>query len=170
MIRLAPGADPRALRDRIAATLPNDVQVLTKPEYMAREVDYWSRSTPIGFVFAFGAIMGLIVGAIIVYQILFADISDHLAEYATLKAMGYTNRYLAAVVLVQALMLAVGGYLPGLGVCRVLYRITRSATKLPMQLTPERGALVLGLTIVMCTVSGLIAMRKLRGADPAEVF
>src|SRR3989454_12725558 len=83
------------------------------------------------YVFTFGVIMGLVVGGIIVYQILFADISDHLAEYATLKAMGYTNRYLAALVLMEALILAVGGYLPGLAVCHWLYCITQSATMLP---------------------------------------
>src|SRR3989454_12206182 len=83
------------------------------------------------YVFSFGVVMGLVVGGIIVYQILFADISDHLAEYATLKAMGYTNRYLAALVLMEALILAVGGYLPGLAVCHWLYAITQSATMLP---------------------------------------
>ena len=114
--------------------------------------------------------MGLVVGGIIVYQILFADISDHLAEYATLKAMGYTNRYLAALVLMEALILAVAGYLPGLAVCHWLYAITQSATMLPMQLTAERGVLVLGLTAVMCAASGAVAMRKLRAADPAEIF
>ena len=137
---------------------------------MDREVHYWATATPIGYVFSFGVVMGLVVGGIIVYQILFADISDHLAEYATLKAMGYTNRYLAALVLMEALILAVGGYLPGLAVCHWLYAITQSATMLPMQLTAERGILVLGLTAVMCAASGAVAMRKLRAADPAEIF
>ena len=170
LVRAEPGADPGTVRDRLAAALPKDVEVLTKQEYMDREVHYWATATPIGYVFSFGVVMGLVVGGIIVYQILFADISDHLAEYATLKAMGYTNRYLAALVLMEALILAVGGYLPGLAVCRWLYGIAKSATMLPMQLTAERGVLVLGLTAVMCAASGAVAMRKLRAADPAEIF
>jgi putative ABC transport system permease protein len=170
LVRLAPGADPIAVRDALAAALPNDVQVLTRDQFVARDIRYWATATPIGYVFTFGVIMGLVVGAIIVYQILFADIADHLPEYATLKAMGYTNRYLAAVVLTEALLLAVIGFLPALGVSAWLFQITRSATMLPLQITLARTLLVLGLTIGMCWVSGLIAMRKLRSADPAEVF
>jgi putative ABC transport system permease protein len=170
LIRLRPGADPRAVRDALAAALPRDVDVLTKDGYIAREIGYWQKNTPIGYVFTFGVLMGLVVGAIIVYQILFADIADHLSEYATLKAIGYTRRYLAAVVLMEALILAVVGYAPAVGTSVWLYGVTAAATGLPMRLTPERAVLALGLTIVMCWVSGLIAMRKLSAADPAEIF
>jgi putative ABC transport system permease protein len=150
--------------------LPRDVRVLTRQEFIDAEVDYWARSTPIGFVFGFGVIMGLIVGTIIVYQILFADISDHLKEYATLKAMGYSNRYLSGVVVIEATILGLAGFLPGAAICAQLFRAARSATLLPMALTPERSLHVVGMTLVMCWASGLIAMRKLRAADPADVF
>lgn len=170
LVRLRPGADPVAVRQAIAAELPRDVAVLTKSEFMAREVRYWQTSTPIGFVFSFGVIMGLVVGAIIVYQILFADISDHLSEYATLKAMGYSNRYLVGVVFMEASVLAVAGFFPGLGISTWVYRITRSATMLPLEVTATRTAIVLGMTLIMCWASSLIAIRKLRAADPADVF
>jgi putative ABC transport system permease protein len=137
---------------------------------MDREVAYWAAATPIGYVFTFGAIMGLVVGAIVVYQILFAGITDHLAEYATMKAMGYTNGYLARVVLMQAVILAVAGFVPGVAIAEWLYSVTRSATRMPMVLTPPGAASILLATVVLCAVSGLIAMRKLRAADPAEVF
>ena len=84
--------------DAIRSLLPKDVLVLTKADFVAREVAYWSRAQPIGYVFAFGAIMGFVVGAIIVYQILFADVSEHLSEYATLRAMGYSNGFVSSVV------------------------------------------------------------------------
>lgn len=170
LLRLEPGADAEAVRDRLAAALPNDVEVLTMPDYMAREVNFWARNTPIGYVFTFGVIMGVVVGGIIVYQILFADIADHLAEYATLKAMGYADRYLSGLVLVEALILAVLGFGPGLLVCAWLYRLSASATGLPMRVEAARTLFVLGLTMIMCCVSALIAIRKLRTADPAEVF
>jgi putative ABC transport system permease protein len=170
LVRLRPGADATAVRNAIAAALPHDVDVLTKQDYETREIRYWASATPIGYVFSFGVAMGLVVGSIIVYQILFTDIGDHLAEYATLKAMGYRNRFLVAVVLMEGMILAIGGYFPGIGLCYWLYGITESATKLPMRLSAERGALVFGLTAAMCVVSGLIAMRKLRAADPAEIF
>jgi putative ABC transport system permease protein len=114
--------------------------------------------------------IGFVVGAVIVYQILFSDVTDHLAEYATLKAMGYPNSYLFSVVLQEAVLLAVLGYIPGLLICTALYRFTENATRLPMKMTPQLGVLVVVLTIVMCAVSGMIALRKVRSADPAEIF
>jgi putative ABC transport system permease protein len=127
-------------------------------------------TTPIGAVFSFGVVVGLAVGSIIVYQILFADVSDHLPEYATLKAMGYSNRFLSAVVIQQAVILAVLGFVPGALVSWGLYRVIGRATHLPMILDGERGVIVLGLTIAMCAFSGTLALRKVRRLDPADVF
>ena len=112
LVRLAPGASPQGVRDALAARLPGDVLVLTKDDYIRREIDYWSKVSPIGIIFGFGVMIGFGVGAIIVSQILFSDVSDHLPEYATLKAIGYGNLYLYGVVLSQAIILAVLGYLP----------------------------------------------------------
>lgn len=170
LIRLAPGVDPNDARDRIAVALPEDVEVLTRAGFIQREVDYWSNATPIGYVFSFGVVIGLMVGGIIVYQILFADVSDHLQEYATLKAMGYTNGFLFKVVLQEAVILAVLGFLPGLGVSLLLFRLAGEATHLPLEMDASLGLLVLGLTVVMCAISGAIALRKIRSADPAEIF
>ena len=170
LISLAPGADVERVRDEIRAALPGDVNVYTRADFVRAEVDYWNRATPIGFVFFFGTIIGIVVGSIIVYQILFSDVSDHLQEYATLKAMGYTDGYLFKVVLQEAAILAVLGFLPGLLVCLGLYRIAGDATSLPIEMTWERGALVLGLTVAMCCISGSMALRKVAAADPADVF
>jgi len=171
LVQLEPGADANAVRDALAAAFSSgDVDVLTKQQYIDRETAYWATATPIGYVFTFGVVMGLVVGAIIVYQILFADIADHLGEYATLKAIGYRNGYLAGVVLMEAVILGVGGFFPALGLCAWLYGVTAAATNLPLQVTTERTVLVLALTIAMCCVSGLISLRKLRSADPAEIF
>jgi putative ABC transport system permease protein len=169
-VRLQRGADVRATRDALRAALPNDVLVLTRDEYVRREQTYWDTSTPIGYVFTFGVIMGLVVGAIIVYQILFADVSDHLAEYATLKAMGYPNRYLFGVVFQEAVILAVLGYVPGMLISMVLYRVAGDATNLPMRMTAPLAIDVVLLAVTMCCVSGAIALRKIRSADPAEIF
>lgn len=109
LVELEPGVDPEALRDSIAAAIPADVEVLTRADFIAREKGYWDANTPIGYVFLFGVIMGLAVGGVIVYQILFSDVSEHLQEYATLKAMGYTNAYLFSVVLQESVILALLG-------------------------------------------------------------
>jgi putative ABC transport system permease protein len=170
LIRVARDADPEQVQRYLASRLPADVLVLTKRKFIEREKRYWATSTPIGFVFALGVVIGLVVGAIIVYQILFSDVTDHLAEYATLKAMGYPNSYLFSVVLQEAVLLAILGYIPGLLICMGLYHITENATRLPMTLTLRLGGLVAVLTVVMCAISGIIALRKVRSADPAEIF
>jgi putative ABC transport system permease protein len=170
LVHLHPGTDADALGRAMAAALPKDVRVLTKQQFLDQEVAYWATKTPIGFVFTFGVIMGVVVGIIIVYQILFNDVADHLPEYATLKAMGRTHRYLAGIVVVEATILALIGFLPAVGICFWLFQLTHAATKLPMEIGLSRALMVLGLTMFMCWISGLIAMRKLRKVDPAEVF
>ena len=170
LLRLVPGSDPTVVRDRLRERLPDDVLVLTKADFVEREKAYWNSATPIGYVFAFGAIMGLVVGAIIVYQILFADVTEHLPEYATLRAMGYANRFVSGIVLQQAFVLAVLGYLPGVAAAAWLYAKASAATNLPLYVTSERALLVFGLTLGMCAVSALLAVRKVRRLDPAEVF
>lgn len=127
-------------------------------------------STPIGYVFGFGMLMGFVVGLVICYQILSSAVADHLAEYATLKAIGYSNRYLSLLVLQQGLLLAVAGFLPGLLVSTVIYRVMAWTTDLPMRLTPGRAGWIFFLTVVMCSTSGLLALSKVKRVDPAEVF
>jgi putative ABC transport system permease protein len=169
-IRLVPGTDIAAAKARLAAVLPPDVVVMTQAELRAHERRYWEEATPIGFIFAFGSLMGLVVGMVIVYQILFSDIAGHLKEYATLKAMGYSGFYLARVVLGAALILAVAGFLPGLAVSFLLYDFVGSATFLPLRLDFELGLSVFAMIFTMCAIAGLLAVRKLRDANPADMF
>jgi len=170
LIKLKPGIDPQQMAATLRAHLPNDVRVLTRAEFAKVEEDYWANNTPIGFIFSLGTAIGFIVGIVIVYQILSNDVADHTAEYATLKAMGYRNLYLLGVVFQEALILAILGYLPGSAIAIGLYALTRNATSLPLFMTVERATTVLILTIIMCTASGAIATRKLRSADPADIF
>jgi putative ABC transport system permease protein len=169
-IRLVPGADIRATQARLRALLPPDVAVLTQAELLAHERGYWEEATPIGFIFAFGSLMGLIVGMVIVYQILFSDIAGHLKEYATLKAMGYSGFYLSRVVLGAALILAMAGFVPGLAVSTFLYDVVGSATFLPLAMTVPLAAGVFAMIFTMCAIAGLLATRKLRDANPADMF
>lgn len=170
LITLEPGQDAAEVQARIVEQIPQDVLVLTRAEFMDLEVEYWNKTTPIGYIFAFGAVMGLIVGLIIVYQILFADVQDHLKEYATLKAMGYTHGYLRNVVLQQAVILAVLGFIPGMGVAYFVFSRGADATRLPLEMSTQSAVGVFVLTLSMCAVSGMLALRKLRAADPAEIF
>ncbi len=169
-IRLTSGADVAAVQARLRELLPADVVVLTHAELVAHERRYWEEATPIGFIFAFGSLMGLIVGMVIVYQILFSDIANHLREYATLKAIGYSNFYLARVVMAAALILAVLGFIPGMLASIGLYDVVGGATFLPLGMDTERAVTVFGMIFAMCAIAGLLAMRKLRDASPADMF
>ncbi len=137
---------------------------------IAAEQSYQSSQTPIGFVFGFGVVIGVIVGLVIVYQVLTTDVQDHLGEYATLKAMGYRHRFFLGIVFEEALILAALGFLPGLVISLGLYRLAAAATALPIAMALTRPPFVLALTMVMCTVSGAIATRRLWAADPADLF
>ncbi len=170
LIQLQPGADPVEVQQVLKAYLPDDVKVLTKQEFIDFEKNYWAKNTAIGFVFNLGVAMGFVVGVIIVYQVLSTDVSDHMGEYATFKAMGYRNVYLLGIVFEEALILSLLGFLPGVGVSFGLYSLTRNATNLPLYMTLLRAVIVLLLNVIMCTISGAIATRKLQAADPADMF
>jgi putative ABC transport system permease protein len=170
LIQLQSGFDPQQVAIALQAYLPQDVSVLTQPEFVQFEESYWKKESPIGFIFGLGTAMAFGVGVVIVYQVLSTDVNAHLKEYATFKAMGYRNLYLLLVVFEEAIILALLGFIPGLILPLGLYRLASNATNLPIYMTLARALLVLGLTIVMCGLSGAIATRKLQAADPADMF
>jgi putative ABC transport system permease protein len=170
LIKLKPGTDPEVALAELKAMLPADVTVLTKQGLLNREKDFWSRSLPLGFILRASLVMGLIVGAVIVYQILYSGVSEHLSEFATLKAIGYSDRRLYWVVLQEALLLSVIGFVPGVLLSIGVYRIVQTATVLPVRMTLARLIVVYILVALMCIGSGLFAVRRLRSADPAEIF
>ncbi|MBD1912716.1 MULTISPECIES: ABC transporter permease DevC [unclassified Leptolyngbya] len=170
LIRLVPGADVETVRQQIDAILPEDVMVLTPEGFADIEQGYWANGTGIGFIFGLGTIIGFIVGIVIVYQILYSDVSDHLPEFATLKAMGYSDRYLLMVLMQESLILALVGFVPSLLLATGLYQVVYAATLLPIGMKADRAIAVLLLTVIMCVASGAVAMRKLRSADPADIF
>ena len=170
LIRLKPGTNPDLAVERLQQRLPDDVTVLTKQGFIDFEQNYWKSSTSIGFIFTLGAAMGFVVGCVIVYQVLYTDVSDHLPEYATLMAMGYRISHLLGVVMREGFYLAALGYVPAYLAGQGLYWFVRDATKLPVGMDPARAITVLVMILVMCMLSSLLAMRRLIDADPAEIF
>jgi putative ABC transport system permease protein len=170
VIKLKLGADVQAVLAEMRLRLPNDVKVMTRDDYARAEVAFWNASTPVGYTFDLGVVIAFVVGAVIVYQILYSDVTDHLPEYATLKAMGFRDRYLLMVVFQEALILAVLGFVPGTAIALGIYRITNLATMLPMAMDMGRVIFVLILTAMMSSFSAAMAVRKLQTADPADIF
>lgn len=170
LINLEENVDKEIILKHLQDNLPNDIKILTREQYIKFEKDYWSLRTPIGFVFTMMTIMGLVVGIVFVYQILYSNISTNIVAFATLKAMGFRHKYLLKIVFQQALLLAVLSYIPGLIITFGLYDIAKDATKLPIMMTWDKGILVISLVTSMCLVSGFLAIQKLKAADPADIF
>lgn len=170
VVKLQPGVDAETIIKQVSPNLPKDVKLITLEEFMRLEKEFLAQSTPIGFIFNMGTVIGCVFGGIIVYQILYTQISDSLYIYATFKAIGYANQFLVKVVLQQAFLMSIIGYIPGFAFCMYLYSFVQDATRLPMIMTFSRALIIMILTIVMCSLAGLLAMNKLRSADPAELF
>jgi putative ABC transport system permease protein len=169
-IHLQPNVNPQTILATLSANLPDDVTVMTRQEFIEFEKNYWTLRTPIGFVFNLMVIMGFVVGVIVVYQILYSNISTHFVQFATLKAMGFRNKYLLNVVFQQAVILAILGYIPGFAISLGLYDLAKDATKLPIVMDLSKGLLVFSSVIFMCLTSGFFSTNKLRKVDPAEIF
>jgi putative ABC transport system permease protein len=170
LIQLQPGVDPRAVQRALQPLMPKDVKVVTRDELATLEVNYWKKNSAVGFIFTLGVVVGFVVGSIIVYQILFTDVMNSLPQYATLKAMGYTDGYVISIVIQQSAILAVVGFLPGFLASAALYALLANITKLAVFMTVTRALQVLLLTFVMCVGSGTLATRKLVQLDPADVY
>ena len=162
LVRLKDGADADATAGRMRSLLHRglphgevgEIEVLTRPEAISYELNRWIRETSIGVIFQLGVAVSFLVGTVIVYQVLSSDVAAHLRQYATLKAMGYTNRFLSGVVLVQAVGLAVLGFLPGLAIAAILYEVTSYLANIPIVMNGGRIAAVLAMTVLMCPFRG----------------
>lgn len=170
VIKLQPGVSAQSVINKISKQLPQDVKLISLQDFIKIEKDSLADSSPIGFIFNIGTVIGFVFGSIIVYQILYTQICDSLFIYATFKAIGYANLYLVKIVLQQGFLMSFIGYIPGWFFCLYLYSFVQEATRLPISMTITRSITVMLLTIIMCSIAGMLAMSKLRSADPAELF
>ena len=171
LLRLEPGADRDEVVARLRTALPAyDSLVRPIEDAVKKDQAFQTTQRPVGIVFGFGIVIGVLVGIIIVYQVLSTDVADHLREYATFKAIGYRQRFFLGVVFEEALILAFLGFVPGVLISLSLYGAVAAATGLPISMPLTRPPIVLAGTFLMCAISGAIATRRLAGADPADLF
>jgi putative ABC transport system permease protein len=170
LISLNPGADPARVAARLRAMLPPDVRIQTRAEFIGDEQQYWNNRTPVGFVVTAGMLVGLFVGAIVVYQILYTDVNDHLKEYATLKAIGIADGFFLALILQQALILVGLSFLPAVALTAGVDYLARTRVNIPAALNASDSIVVLLALTGICLLSGRLATSRLRSADPASVF
>ncbi len=171
LVQLAPGADADAVARSLAALLPSiDVKVMTRAAFRASERWYWIVGKSIGVIFLIGVSVAFLVGVVVVYQVLSSDIADHFAEYATLKAMGYTAGQLASIVLQQGLLIAAAAYVPSLALSWLLYLAVERNAMIPITMHPWIAGPVLVAAATMCSSSAVVSLRKVHQADPADMY
>jgi putative ABC transport system permease protein len=170
LIRLKPGADPNRVAAALRKIMPEDTRVFTRAELAKHEVAYWLIRTSTGTVFGFGGLVAVIVGLVILYQTLSTQVARQLPQYATLKAMGYSDRYLGGIVVSLALLMAAIAFVPAIGAAVGVYKIVHDVTKLPIAMTEARLVVVLVITLFMSAGSALYAVRDVRRADPVDLF
>jgi putative ABC transport system permease protein len=170
IMHLVPGADLDTVRDKLDALLDDRVFVATRAQFRKQEIHFWDTSTPIGIIFFAGKVIGFVVGMVICYQVIYSDIADHMSEFATLKAMGYGTAYFLGMITMEAVFLSFFGFIPGAAASTGLYAVLANSTGLLLNMTLPSMIFVLLLTLLMCIGSGLLAVRKLLAADPANLF
>lgn len=166
--RLQPGAHAADVKQRLAASLPT-AAVLTNQEMLERTRNYWVFSTGAGVTTLMGAVLGLLVGIVVVAQTIYAATMDHIKEFGTLKAMGASNFYLYRVILEQALISAVLGYVVAIVLGWLVVRGSEGG-EVTILLPPEMMAGTLVLALLMCVTASVISIRKATTIDPALVF
>lgn len=170
LIKVEKGTNISSLIETLNNSLPKDIKVFDKKDFIQRELEHWDRTTSVGFVFGIGKTIGFIVGMIIVYNIVYTDISHNLPQYATLKAMGYSTLYLQTIIFIESIIISVLGFFPGFFVSMLMYKIIANTTGLLMEMNLNSVTLVLILTIIMCLSASLIAAKRLHNIDPAELY
>jgi putative ABC transport system permease protein len=171
LLRLRHGADVEVVATRLRTLISDDtLRVRSYADAAQEDLRYQQTRRPTGIIFGFGVLIGVLVGLVIVFQVLSADVADHLREYATFKAMGYGPRFFLGIVVEEALVLGLLGFLPGLAVGTAILTLMGKATTLPLAMTPGMAVTVFLGTVVFSVLSGVIATRRLASADPAELF
>src|SRR5436309_15192178 len=170
LVALKPGVDPDQVARELRAALPNDTQIFTRPELSAHEVSFWTTRTGTGLIFGSGLVVAFVVGIMVLYQTLATQITRQLPQFATLKAIGYSNGFLNAIVLIEAVLVMLIAFVPAFAVAIGIYAVVRSKTLLPVNMTAIELGGVLAATLLMSVISALLSLGRLRRADPAEIF
>lgn|GEM_PF-2417710 len=170
LLKLAPRANAREVQTRLAASLPDDVQVLTRKDLITQERDFFTATKPIGVLLQVSMLIAFLVGATILFQVLSAEIIQRAREFAVLKAMGFRPSFVFGVGLSEIILLALSAFVPALVVAGLVLWGIELSTKLPTALTPLIVLETLFIVLAMGIASGVSVIGRIARADPAELF
>ncbi|MEW6669028.1 MAG: FtsX-like permease family protein [Thermodesulfobacteriota bacterium] len=169
-LRIRSGADPVKIKDRLKKVLPDDILIFTKKEMIQQEQDYFISVKPVGIIFQVGVLVAFIVGVVILFQVLNTDITTRLDEFATLKAMGFKDWSLYIIGIQQALLYALMGYFPSLVLGLIVFHVVHLLSRMPMDLDFPMALFVFSMSLLMCVISCILGLQKVRRTDPAELY
>lgn len=170
LVKVEPGADPAAVRTALSQALEGRAKVMLRDEYIAAEKRFYATRTPIGIIFNIGLLVGVVVGVVFISQVLHGLVDSNLREYAVLAALGYRKFFFVAIVFEIATAIAVLTFFPSVGISSILYWLAGAATQLPLTLRLENILAIFGITLVMGNLAAIITMRKLKLANPLDLF
>ncbi len=168
-LRLKQGVDTATVVAQLRKMLPKDVFIYSKTEMIRKEQAYFIAVKPVGIIFQSGVIVACFAGIVILLQVLNTDISNRLDEFATLKAIGFSDGYIYSIGVQQALIYALLSFVPALIIATFLFRVTHELSRLPMEMTLSLVLFVLAVSLVMCIIACLLGLQKVRRTDPAEL-
>ncbi|QDL09074.1 ABC transporter permease [Brasilonema octagenarum UFV-E1] len=169
LVKAKRGQSIAKLKRDLEQALP-DTRAYTRQEMSKITQDFWQVRSGIGFILGLGAVVGVVVGAVVVSQILYASVTDHIKEFGTLKAMGASDWFIYNVIIEQAIWMAILGYLPGIALCVGVAAWTSTTQGIVILITPVSALVVFGITVLMCVGSAVFAIQKVTRVDPAIVF
>lgn len=170
LVALKPGADPDKVAQALRTVLPKEVQVFTRAGLTDHEVAFWTTRTATGLIFGSGLVVAFVVGIMVLYQTLATQITRQLPQFAMLKAIGYTNRFLDGIVLVEAVLMMLVAFVPAVAGALVIYAVVRQQTLLPVVMTATQLGGVFAIALMMSAISAFLSLSRLRRAQPAELF
>jgi putative ABC transport system permease protein len=170
LLTLRADADPDQVARHLRESLPPDAQVLTRAELFEHETSHWIARTSTGLIFGFGLIVAVVVGLVILNQTLSTQITRQLPQFATLKALGYTDRDLTGIVVTLAVIMSTTGFIPAAAMAIVIYGVVRRLTMLPIEMTSARVLAVLAIAWIISVLSAVFALHVMRRADPVDLF
>ncbi len=169
-LKLKPNSDLQETKLQLSRMLPGDVLLLTKTELTLQEQDYFVNTKPIGIIFKAGVFIALTIGTVILFQVLSAEINSRMREFATLKAMGFSNPFVYGIGMFQTLIFVLLGYIPALFLSGMVFSLIHDLTHLPISLSFHLMSIVFAMVIAMSLFAGLVTLHKVRNADPAELY
>ena len=169
-IRLKAGVDPGRAAGDLEKLAGAGARIFMRQELDAHETAYWTTRTSVGIIFGSGLLISLVVGIMIVYQIVSTQVGRQLPQFATLKAIGYRDRALAATVSAMSLLIVIAGFIPAMVAALGLYSLIRQKTLLPVMMSEMLLLAVFAAALGMAVISALLSVWVLRRADPADGF